>query len=596
MAYLFAHFTGEQKEGEQVYFSLSRDGLYWKDLNRSRPVLRWEQGEGGVRDPFVVREEKTGKYFLIATDLRIEAGKGWEAAQYHGSRDLVVWESSDLVHWSEPRACCVGVPEAGCVWAPEAIYDRGKESFLVFWASMVKREGEAEAKQRIYASYTRDFCRFTEPELYLERENHVIDTTIVFDGRHYIRISKDETTKTLRMDASESLQKDSFREIRSETLDGLWGVEGPECYRLPDGRWCLIADRFAEGKGYLPLLTEDLMSGSFEIPEEGAYDLGASRKRHGGVIEITEEEACRLEAAFGTQNPVLPGQYADPDIAVFDGIFYLYPTTDGYENWSGTTFSVFSSRDGIHYEKAADLLDVTTEAVPWATGSAWAPCIAQKDGRYYYYFCAKNRDGVSCIGAASADRPEGPFLAEPEPLLTMELMEECGITMSQTIDPSIYMEGETAWILFGNGAPAIARLTADMLHIEKASLRNLEGAYDFREAITVLKRDGIYHFTWSCDDTGSEDYHVNYGTSDSLYGPICYQYPILEKDPARGILGTGHHAIVRLPGKDEYRIAYHRFVTPLGTYTEGLGFHRETCIAPLTFGGDGKMQPVQMVD
>ena len=37
--YLFVHFTGEHKGGEQIYFSLSRDGLHWNDLNRGRPVL-----------------------------------------------------------------------------------------------------------------------------------------------------------------------------------------------------------------------------------------------------------------------------------------------------------------------------------------------------------------------------------------------------------------------------------------------------------------------------------------------------------------------------------------------------------------------------
>ena len=39
--YLFAHFTGEQKDGEQIYFSLSRDLLHWEDLNggRKKPVL-----------------------------------------------------------------------------------------------------------------------------------------------------------------------------------------------------------------------------------------------------------------------------------------------------------------------------------------------------------------------------------------------------------------------------------------------------------------------------------------------------------------------------------------------------------------------------
>lgn len=37
--YLFVHFTGEEKLGEQIYFALSRDGLHWMDLNEGKPVL-----------------------------------------------------------------------------------------------------------------------------------------------------------------------------------------------------------------------------------------------------------------------------------------------------------------------------------------------------------------------------------------------------------------------------------------------------------------------------------------------------------------------------------------------------------------------------
>ena len=38
-AYLFAHFIGEEKDGEQIYFSVSQDGLHWTDLNEGTPVL-----------------------------------------------------------------------------------------------------------------------------------------------------------------------------------------------------------------------------------------------------------------------------------------------------------------------------------------------------------------------------------------------------------------------------------------------------------------------------------------------------------------------------------------------------------------------------
>ncbi len=299
--YLFAHFIGEQKDGEQIYFSLSRDGLHWQDLNGGKPVLRSEIGEKGARDPFLIRSpwegrDGNGKYYLIATDLRIEAGKGWNAAQFAGSRDILVWESQDLVEWKGPKAHTVGIEGAGCVWAPEAIYDEAEDAVLVFWASMV------EKKQRIYAAYTKDFKRFTEPFLFLEKENHVIDSTIIRTAEGYYRYTKDETTKNIRVDFAKTLRPEDFHEIPSVTLSGLFGVEGPEIFLFHDREgFCLMVDRFAAHKGYLPLVTDKLESGEFRILEDSEFDMGGTKKRHGGILSVTEEEYQRLEAAFLTE-------------------------------------------------------------------------------------------------------------------------------------------------------------------------------------------------------------------------------------------------------------------------------------------------------
>lgn len=586
--YLFVHFIGEQKDGEQIYFSLSRDGLHFKDLNHGQPILYSRVGEQGGRDPFLVRDEKSGTYFLIATDLRIEAGKGWEAAQTNGSRHIIVWESDDLIHWSAERRCEVGPLDAGCVWAPEVVYDHGKEAFLIFFASRVKETDGTFGKQKIYGVYTTDFKTYSDPFLYIERENHIIDTTIVEEGGIYYRFSKDETTKRITIDYSDCLTGHDFKPIDSKTLDALEGVEGPECFRLPDGNWCLIVDRFAEGKGYLPLITSDLSSGEWQVLSDEAFDFGQTKKRHGGVLKLTDEEYERLWQAYGDENPVLPGLYADPDLVMFNEKYYLYPTTDGFEGWSGTEFFAFSSDDGIHFKNEGKILDVACDEVPWATGCAWAPCMAKRNGKYYFYFCAKNREGTSCIGVASADTPTGPFYAEKSPLITMELMKEHNLLMGQTIDPSIYSEDGKFFLLFGNGYPAIVELEEDMVHIKEHTLQNLEGAFDFREAIMVLKRDDTYHFTWSCDDTGSENYHVNYGISKNLFGPIDYQYSVLEKDENCDILGTGHHSILNIG--DRYVMAYHRFATPLAKYPEGKGFHREVCLGEVTFSDEGFMQ------
>lgn len=203
------------------------------------------------------------------------------------------------------------------------------------------------------------------------------------------------------------------------------------------------------------------------------------------------------------------------------------------------------------------------------------------------------RNGDSAIGVAVADTPIGPFLAESQPLITMEQLKRLGIAMGQAIDPSIYVEDDgRPYLLFGNGHGAIVELGEDMISVVEDTMSNLAGLHDFREAVTVLKQGGLYHFTWSCDDTGSEDYHVNYGTAEQLYGPITYRYPILSKNVEKGMLGTGHHCIFNENETGQLRIAYHRFVTPLSRFSSGKGYHREICMDPILFGKDGLIQPV----
>ena len=52
----------ESLDDERVYFAMSRDGLYWKDLNECKPVLRSSIGTGGVRDPFIIRMENISDF------------------------------------------------------------------------------------------------------------------------------------------------------------------------------------------------------------------------------------------------------------------------------------------------------------------------------------------------------------------------------------------------------------------------------------------------------------------------------------------------------------------------------------------------------
>ena len=312
--YFFAYFAGEgYSDGEQIYFASSQDGLNWSDLNDNNPILTSTMGEKGVRDPFIIRSPEGDKFYLIATDLKINGGNGWDAAQNSGSQSLMIWESTDLVNWSEQRMVEVSAKiEAGCTWAPEATYDPQTGEYVVYWAS---RTPNKDTKQRLYYAKTRDFYSFTEPQLWIDYDQSSIDTTMIEENGTYYRFTKNEggstnslgaKTKTIFLEKSNQVLG-TYAQIASESLNGNQYVEGPTIFKLNSddadtNTWCLLVDDFGGG-GYYPLLTTDLESGVFTKPEAGTYKM-PSRARHGTPIRITKAEYQAVMAAYGTPDKV----------------------------------------------------------------------------------------------------------------------------------------------------------------------------------------------------------------------------------------------------------------------------------------------------
>ncbi|KAK2730955.1 endo-1,4-beta-xylanase [Colletotrichum kahawae] len=289
-------------------------------------------------------------------------------------------------------------------------------------------------------------------------------------------------------------------------------------------------------------------------------------------------------------SPVLPGLYADPNIAVFNGEYYLYVTTDGVPGWGGNKFYVWKSSDLVTWTRSEDpflVLDGANGNVPWANGNAWAPTIAERDGKFYFYFSGNNIAlNTKTIGVAVADSPEGPFTAEPEAMI----LNNEAITSSQAIDPAAFQDPVSGkyYIYWGNGRPLVAELNDDMVSVNWDTLQAMTGLVDFREGLFVVYRQGLYHLTYSIDDTGSENYRVGYATSENFSGPWQYQGVILQKDTSQGILGTGHNSMFNVPGTDDWYIAYHRFQIP-----GGGGYMRETTIDHVYFDANtGLIKPV----
>lgn len=278
---------------------------------------------------------------------------------------------------------------------------------------------------------------------------------------------------------------------------------------------------------------------------------------------------------------VLAGVNADPHIAFFGDRCFLYPTTDGSKGWRATSFQAWSSDDLATWKNEGVILDLPRD-IAWADMHAWAPAIATKDGKFYFYFSANKK-----IGVAVADRPEGPF-HDP---LGRPLVSAGDYRGMQCIDPMVYVDEDgAAYLYWGQGRCKAAPLNDDMISFDPGQVLDITPP-GYNEAPFVHRRGGVYYLSWSEYDTRDPRYSVAYGRSDSPLGPFAKadENPILQQRSV--VRGAGHHSVGKLPGRDEWVIAYHRFRIPGGD-----GYHRETCLSPLRHNDAGDIQPVDVFE
>lgn len=542
---------------------------------------KWSAGKNaGIQ--VAVADSLTGKYLPMGYDEKLTATQtqsagdlcgstyveGGDAYQINGEEKWLLiadhnWsghygmaESDDLIHWKDVEECTINFSEGDGNPKHGAVIPITAEQYNALWAKWEGTEvvgtDQSTAESSNSALQKVSVSGATEIREEIDSEHHIITKYISRNNSPFVDIAK----ASLEFTVSSG-------------------------YKVSD--W----------KGINNL-------------EQGAEVTVVSVADSSDAVKWTVK-------AVTCNNPALPGVYADPDIKVFNGKYYIYPTTDGFLGWNTQKFHVFSSDDMVDWKDEGVILDLSTGDVAWVdteTCNAWAPAIERKNGKYYFYFCGRDKSAKQqAIGVAVADSPTGPFVAEKEPLMTSKKCSAEKASVGQVIDPAIYTDEETgvSYMLFGNGRCDIVELNDDMVSYKAGTIYRYPDFKDFRESIHVLKKNGKYHFTWSCDDTGSENYSIRYAVSDSLFpdkkedgkwGTFTAkdQGLILAKDPENDILGTGHHCMLQLPGTDEWYIAYARFGTPLSAYPGNntvKGTHREVCLEKVSFGEDGKILPIK---
>src|SRR6476620_7151374 len=319
-------------------------------------------------------------------------------------------------------------------------------------------------------------------------------------------------------------------------------------------------------------------------------------------------------AKFLTQPLITAIHTADPSAHVFNGKIFIYPSHDIDAGVPADDLgSHFAMRD--YHVFSMDTVDgpitdhgvaLDIKNVPWAGRQMWAPDAPERNGKYYLYFPAKDKQDVFRIGVAAADKPSGPFTAQAEP-----------IKGSFSIDPAVFRDTDgKSYMYFGGiwggqlqrwktgsyttydtqpakDQPAlsakIARLGDDMISFAEAPkdvvlldesgkpLLSGDNGRRFFEASWMHKYNGTYYFSYSTGDT----HFIMYATGKSPYGPFTVKGKVLEP-----VLGwTNHHSIVEFKGK--WYLFYHD-----SQLSGGQTHLRNIKVTELKYRADGSIETV----
>ncbi|HEX5155102.1 MAG TPA: glycoside hydrolase family 43 protein [Parafilimonas sp.] len=304
---------------------------------------------------------------------------------------------------------------------------------------------------------------------------------------------------------------------------------------------------------------------------------------------------------------------ADPSAHVFNGRIYIYPSHDTAtgtpENDNGDHFNMMDyhilSMDSVGGIVTDHGVALSIKDIPWVGRQLWAPDAAYANNKYYLYFPAKDKQDVFRIGVATSDKPEGPFVAEKEP-----------IKGSYSIDPSVFKDDDGSFYMYFGGIwggqlqrwnnnqydsaaplkngdelavlPRIAKMSKDMKSfaepVKEVKLVDKDGKLftekdndkRFFEAAWVYKYNGKYYFTYSTGDT----HFICYATGDNPYGPFTYQGIVL--NPVEG--WTNHESII--PFNNKWYIFYH------DVQLSGKTHLRNVKVTELHYNSDGSIQPI----
>jgi hypothetical protein len=311
-AYLFVFFNDST---HSLFMATSHDGYTFTPVNKGIPVIAGDTiaDQKGIRDPHIFRGPD-GAFCLSMTDLHLFGMKKgfrtthWERDDkeygWGNNRGLVLMKSFDLIHWTRNiehvEADFPELGKVGCVWAPETTFDPVAQKLMVYFTM---RLGNGQTK--LYYAYTDDdYTHFTStPQLlfnYPKTNIQVLDADIVpIPGGHYcMTYVAQEKPGGIKIAFSDSIHS-------GYKTDSTWADQEPGACEAPNvwkrngqNKWVLMYDIFSinpHNFGFLETADFKTFTNLGHFNEGVMKLVNFVSPKHGSIIQITKEEASRLE-------------------------------------------------------------------------------------------------------------------------------------------------------------------------------------------------------------------------------------------------------------------------------------------------------------
>jgi xylan 1,4-beta-xylosidase len=276
------------------------------------------------------------------------------------------------------------------------------------------------------------------------------------------------------------------------------------------------------------------------------------------------------------ENPVINMDVPDPSVIRVGETYYAAGTSGDAQ----PVYPIFKSDNLVDWTPVGHIFNSFPK---WTKGAFWAPELYQhKDKTFCYYTAKRKSDGISCIGVAVADRPEGPYVDHG---MLLDCDKEAIDAYAIEVDGQLWVVYKAYGLNPERPIELLAqRLTSDGLNLEGAPVSLLADMENIgMEGESIFKSGEYFYILYAARDCCSpkSDYEVRVARSKSFTGPY-EKYkgnPILVGD---GVVfqSAGHGTQVVTPSGRMYYLCH---AYEVGKYKEG----RKPVLHELKIGTDG---------